>query len=229
MFEPGIEYIGTRHVKVSNDLSLAVFWEYGEWFKDELVVILGGGPSHVEFDPKLLKDVSFIAVNSSCRWVRGVAKKTDLLYFNDNSWNERFPELVETWPGVSVTSNRHVKARVGDLVERLDIFALTEFMSRMSDYVQASSGHTAACLAAHMGAKVIVLIGFEAGVVNGRTHGHNDYAQMETNSYENRFVPGWKGLRTRFEELGIKVINSTPNSKILDFPFMPLEEVLVYA
>ena len=229
MFETGVRYIGPREIFIESEPKLVNFWDYGKEFDNELVVVIGGGPSHRDLDLNLLSNVNFLVVNSACRKVEKIAKKKDILYFSDNSWNENFPNLADNWKGRVVTSNRHAKARMGDRVNRIDISKLTEFMQVKSDYVQASSGHTAVCLAIHMGAKVVVLIGFEACAVNGKTHGHDDYQQIRTSVYEERFIPGWRGLRERFEELRVEVINSTPESKIKDFKFIDFKKAINYA
>lgn len=225
--EPGIRYIGPRHILRDNKNPTPVpFWEVNDIYRDKTIVIIGGGPSHVEMDLNSLHNYNFIAVNSSCRKVEKIAKKEDILYFTDNSWSERFPELIKEWPGLVVTSNRNTKARLQDLVNRIDLIELTEFMQIKSDCVQASSGHTAACLAVMLGAKRICLIGFECDAVNGRTHGHDDYRQENVNDY-NRFLRGWTALKFGFENKKIEIFNCTPNSKIKEFEFKSLKDCLV--
>lgn len=230
MIEEGIRYIGPRHIIVNNNPTPVPFWEINkDLYKDKTVIILGGGPSLNELDVNLLKNTQFIVVNSACRKVSKFAIKDDILYFSDNSWNENWPNLTLSWPGIVVTSNRNTKARLGNLVNRLNINDLTNFMEVKSDYVQASSGHTAACLGVYLGSKKIILIGFECKFINGKSHGHDDYRMDDTGPFKNRFLPGWKGLSLRFKELGVQVINSTPDSEIKDFEYMDLEKAINHA
>ena len=192
----------------------------------ETVVIVGGGPSHVDLDFDLLKRHRFIAINSACRYVRPIARSTDILYFSDNSWHENRPELAAEWPGLVVTGNRRVKARVGAAVHYLDVTSLTAFMRTRADDAQASSGHVAACMAAWLGAARIVLTGCECKAVNGRTHGHNDYQNHNPSSFGDRFLPGWRGLAPAFARLGVDVVNATPGSAIDVYPTMPFAEAV---
>lgn len=226
LFDPRIRYLGPRHIIVEKNQSPIAYWDLEKEKMDELVVIIGGGPSHGSMDERLLKNIQFIAVNSACKKVRNIAKEKDLLYFSDNSWSERFLGHIQTWPGKVITSNRNTKVRLRNLVERLDINSLTEFMEVKSDYVQASSGHTSACLAARLGAKKIVLIGFECKAIDGRTHGHDDYKTDDLAPFRERYLLAWNELSIRFKEFGIKVINSTPDSEIKDFEFIPLEQAI---
>lgn len=214
-----MRYVGPRHIVIDGNPAPVPFWVPAPW-GEATATIVGGGPSHVAIPAEAYRGRRFIAVNSACRHVRPVATAKDILYFSDNSWSERFEGLIRDWPGIVVTSNRNTKARLGPLVNRLDLTALTAYAGVRSDYVQASSGHTAACLAAMMGAAQLVLIGFEGGYVNGRSHGHTDYVQHDEHAFRERFLPGWTGLAPAFRRLGVKVWNATPQSAVTDFPMV---------
>lgn len=221
-----IRYVGPRHIVIDDRPTPVPFWEPDRSFEGLTVVIVGGGPSHADIDLDLLRGYRFIAVNSACRKVRPVATAADLLFFHDNSWAERFLDLIKDWPGPVVTSNRNAKARLGDLVRRIDMAAMAERLRAFPDYMGASSGHTGACLAAVMKAKRLVLIGFEGQAVNGRSHGHDDYQQHDLNAYAERFLPGWTGLASAFARLAVEIVNATPNSAIDVFPFASLAKAL---
>ena len=228
MSAPGIRYIGPRRIVIDGNPTPVPFWAPDLAFEGMTVVLIGGGPSHGRLDLRLLTGHRFIAINSSCRKVQPIATAEDILYFTDNSWSEHYPALLQGWPGPIVTSNRNTKARLGDAVRRLDISALTAAMQVVSDRVQASSGHSAACLAAIMGARRIVLVGFEGQAVDGRTHGHADYRQHDTGIFVARFLPGWRSLAPAFERMGVEIVNATPaaDSAIRDFRFASLTEAL---
>lgn len=221
-----IQYLGERKIFSDNKPDSFDFWKPNKIYQDKVVIIIGGGPSHAKLNLSELNNVRFIAVNSSCRKIFPIATKNDILYFSDNSWQENRPELVQLWPGFVVTSNRNTKARLGLFVDYLDVSRLTEEMQVKSDYVQASSGHTAACLAAIMGARRLVLIGFECQAILGKTHGHDDYTQGDMLAFKERFLPGWTGLSFAFKQMEVEVINSTPNSLIKEFDFMPFEDAV---
>lgn len=222
----GIRYIGPRQVVIDGNPTPVPLWEPDRSFEGLTVVLIGGGPSLADLDLEALRGHRFIAINSGCRKVRPVATANDPLYFTDNSWNENRPHLAADWPGPVITSNRNSKARLGDAVRRIDIMALAERLRALPDYVGASSGHGAACLAAAMGAKRVVLIGFEGQAVNGRTHGHDDYYQHDTSAFRDRYLPAWAGLAPAFERAGVEVINATPGCAITAFPFASFDDAL---
>ncbi|MGE0722806.1 MAG: hypothetical protein AB7O45_00450 [Alphaproteobacteria bacterium] len=221
-----MRYVGERRVVIDGKPTPTPLWEPDRSFAGATVAVIGGGPSLATLDLDVLRGHRFIVVNSGCRIVRPVATPDDPLYFSDNAWNERRPELAAAWPGPVVTCNRNAKLRNGDAVRWIDVIGLTERVGALPDIVQASSGHIAACLAAVMGAARLVLCAFEGRVVGDRTHGHGDYTQGDIASFHERFVPGWVGLAPAFARLGVEVINATPDSAVRCYPFRPLAEAL---
>lgn len=219
-----MRYVAERHIVIDDRPAPVPFWDMPAW-GDRPALILGGGPSHVDVPILAMRRFRLIVVNSACRHAETMARPDDILYFADNSWSERFPHLIRSWPGLVVTSNRGTKARFGPLVHRLDFDALTASIGVLPDFVGASSGHTAACLSAVMGARRVVLSGFEGRSVGGRSHGHSDYTQADPHAFRDRFIPGWSGLAPAFARMGVEVLNATPHSLITDFPTVSMMEV----
>lgn len=213
-----MRYVGPRQIVIDDRPTPTPYWEPERLFVGLEVAVIGGGPSLARVDLARLAGQRFIVVNSGCRRLLEIATADDILYFTDNSWNENRPDLARSWPGMVVTANRNAKARLGDAVRYIDVTALTIAMGAAPDYVQASSGHIAACLAARMGATRIVLLAFEGRAIAGQTHGHADYSQHDTGVFEERFLPGWRGLEAAFVRLGVEVVNATPDSAIECFP-----------
>lgn len=222
----GIRYVAERHIVVDDRIPESPFWAWDKSFDGLAVTLIGGGPSLADLDLDVLRGHRFIAINSGCRKVRPIASAEDPLFFHDNGWAQNRPELLLDWPGPVITSNRNAKARLGNLVRRINMAALCEALEAFPDYLGPSSGHTAACLAAAMGARRIVLIGFEGKMVDGRSHGHNDYQMDSEGPFRDRFLPGWTGLKPVFQRLGVDVLNATPDSAVLEFPFVDLREAL---
>jgi len=222
----GLIYVAPRHYHIDNQTPDWPMWAPDRSFDGLTVAIIGGGPGIADLDLDVLRGHRFIVVNSACRKVTSAATEDDFLLFQDNAWAERYEDLIRGWPGVAVTTNRHAKARLGDLVRRFDVLVLTEWIGAAPDHAMASSGHVAACLAAKMGARRIVLVGFECAAVDGRTHGHADYQMHDLAPFGERFLPGWRGLAQAFDRRGVEVINSTPGSAIAEFRFVELSEAL---
>jgi hypothetical protein len=220
-----MRYVGPRHIVIDDAPAPVPFWEPDQSFAGQTVVVIGNGPSLLAVEVMAVAGQRLIAVNSACRWAAPIATAEDMLFFVDNSWNENRPELAAAWPGIVVSPNRNAKARLGEALRRIDITELTVWAGAMPDAVQASSGHGAAVLAARMGAVRVVLIGFDGRRVDGRSHWHNDY-QEHGDTYNDRFIPGWRMLMPVFTARRVELFNATPGSAIDAVPFRPIAECL---
>lgn len=212
-----MRYVGPRHIVIDGEPTPCPYWEPTREFDGQTVAIIGSGPSLATFDMGALDGRRFIVVNSGCRRLRQVATDKDILYFTDNAWNENRPELAADWPGPVVCANRNAKARLRDAVRYIDVTELTARMGTLPDATQASSGHIATSLAAVMGARKIVLMGFECRAVGGQTHGHTDYTQTDEFIFVQRFLPGWQDLSRALDRMGVDVVNCTPESALTCF------------
>lgn len=88
-----------------------------------------------------------------------------------------------------------------------------------------NSGAGAIALAAHWGARRIVLIGYDCQKTGGRAHWHPDHPRGMGNAgsvdkWPAQFLDVARNLR------GIEVINCTRETALVVFPRMPLEEAL---
>lgn len=200
-------------------------WRWDHSLAGSTVVVVGNGPSLARFTPDQIAGHRLIAINSACRWAAPVATADDLLYFADNSWSENHPELAPSWPGIVITSNRYAAARLQPFARRLDVTALTEAVRVHPDATHASSGHTAAALAAAMGARRVVLLGFDCGIRAGRAQWHDDYRETDAAVYVERMAPGWRDLVPGLSRMGCEVVNATPGSSA-SVPFMDIASAL---
>jgi hypothetical protein len=147
------------------------YWSPEPIFAGNTVFCLASGPSLTKEIAEKVRGRSTIVVNSSCT----LAPWASVLYFTDSSWYEQRREIVANWTGMVVCMSRTAKAELPDKVKRIrgvgePSCALDEFPAAGSDVVRQgrSSGHTAVSLAVAMGAKTIVLLGYDMRVVEGR-------------------------------------------------------------
>ncbi len=217
--------VGPRHF-VEDGTPFPEPWQWGPGFVGETVVIVGNGPSLADFRPEQVAGHRLIAINHACAWAAPVARTDDFLFFHDNSWNENHPALAAAWPGVIVTSNRYAAARLAPRARRLDVMALTEAVRIHPDATHASSGHTAAALAAAMAAVRVVLLGFDGGFRGARSAWHDAYREADDTVYRERMLPGWTDLVPGLARLGCEVVNATPGSAITAAPYCDLAAAL---
>ncbi|WP_376993378.1 hypothetical protein [Azospirillum himalayense] len=185
------------------------------------VYAIGGGPSLRGFDFGRLRGRRVIACNAagySLPWA-------DVLLFHDNSFFETNRPLIDGWPGLAVTASRAAKAasdrllRV-ELVERPD-FTVGQPVLKLG----ASSGHTAVSLAIAMGARRVVLLGYDMRKVDGVTHWHDRYTVAD-DPYSGVFRDGWRGFNVAALAVGVEVLNATPGSALDEFRRVNIDDIL---
>jgi hypothetical protein len=147
----------------------------------------------------------------------------------DGGWYQWNKEYLVEFKGLKVTVA--TKADVDDSVYQLKRGIRPGLDQRPEFISQGScSGEGAAALAQKLGARRIVLAaGFEMHFVNGVSHYHNEHKRkkpVEEARYTNVFLPGFVKLKGYLEELGVEILNATPNSRLTMFKQVKLEEVL---
>lgn len=191
---------------------------------DSTVVILGSGPSVKDADLSLIWSHRVIAINHSFR-----LGPADMLWFGDLPWyqaNERdinsfgglkctccsaLPEVP--WPGIKRV-RRSVK-QWGIETERADAVAWNR-----------NSGTSAINVAWHMGAKRVVLVGFDMKARRGKTHFHSYYGKdRKVKSYD-KHLKAFPHVAEDAKRIGLEIVNCCADSAIEQFPVMTLEEAL---
>jgi hypothetical protein len=92
-----------------------------------------------------------------------------------------------------------------------------------------NSGHQAINLAVHLGARRIVLVGYDMRIIDGKAHHHPDHVAPSRNPPAENLARWAKRFETMVDplrRLSVEVINATPGSAIECFPRARLEDVL---
>jgi len=94
----------------------------------------------------------------------------------------------------------------------------------------SNSGYQAIHLAAHFGAKRIILLGYDMRVSGQSTHWHEGHGKP-AKSYQavlsSTFLPKFKSLVGPLRDRGVEVINATEGSALTFWPSCNLKEALV--
>lgn len=171
-----------------------------------------------------------LVVNSSIKTCREVGDlEPDALFFTDNNWFEDNEELVRDFQGLRFTASRRAKEKFEDLI-RIETFHRMDFKvgePPMRD--GRSSGHRAVSLAVMLGAKLVVLLGYDMQIDpdSGRSHCHNDYKNTEgAKAYEQEFIPSFDGWNRGAREVGCEILNATETTALKEFPRVKLSNIL---
>lgn len=208
------------------------FWKHGRPWEGGTAAIFAGGPSLTSSQVEACRGLNCIAINNSYK----LAPWADILYFCDFRWwtwhsheedYKAFPRHKVTLENLDtvVKADPAVKSLSCTGAEGLD---LTEGCVRNG----ANGGYQALNLAVNLGARNIILLGYDMRMVENRTHWHEGHPTKASNAadqYKNLMRPFFEnagGAGEVCRRIGVNVFNCTPGSALLAFPRRGLEGVL---
>lgn len=216
------------------------YWTAPEQWPGATVVCVAGGPSLTQAQVDACREreldgsrVRVIVINDGYR----VAPWADVLYFCDDRWWEWHAKKVGAWAGLIVRldggkydfGDKRIKVmrndshdgdrQVGGLADRRDALRTGR-----------NSGFQAINLAVHLGAKRIVLLGYDMQprLEGGRTkmHWFGDHPGGTSDRVFDTMLPHFQTLVDPLRRRGVEVLNATPGSRISCFPKVSIEQVL---
>lgn len=203
-------------------------WLYPEqpYWDGETVYILGGGPSLNDVDMDLIKDKNVIGVNEAYT----LGDFVDYTFIGTNRYYNKHKHNFEGYRGQVICAGglSTNDPRVHTVYSCND----TMTMQRGRIGIANNSGIGAINLAAQLGVKTIVLLGFDMSVIEG-TNWHNkdinlNYFKRQTKEsyYEKVRDTMCNVVAEALYQLDIEVINCSTKSAIDCFPILSLENYL---
>lgn len=190
-------------------------------------IIIGGGFSVKSFDFKYVKSHwPVIGVNDAFK----LGDFIDFIWFGDQRWYEWNRDLL---------IEQCKLGRVYTCAESIEDDPMIRCFKRgkplgiETSLNQVSwnraSGASAINFSYHLGARKIILIGFDLKRgSNGETHWH-DYHKTKDKDIDTlflRYLEPFKKIKEDADKLGIEIINVNPDSAIQEFPKMSIKEAL---
>lgn len=221
--------------------------------RSQTCVILAGGPSLKEFVKSsfegniddgigyLVKNCkNFITINDSWRLLPNGTKAVN--YFCDAAWwsmqvqkNPRSVDGLTSFHDMIYRGNWITGSNDPVFTDHPQVNVLKLTGQRGLELDRgglrhgSNSGYQAINLAVHLGAKRIVLLGYDMKVDSLRTNWHNEVrtpAHAYAATIQQSMLPHFPSLIEPLKDLGVEVINATPNSDLTCFPMMSLEDAL---
>ena len=186
------------------------------------MALLGGGPSLTETQVQQAGRFRRVAVNDAYL----LAPDADLLWFCDqrwHGWHKARPEYL-AFQGPRATLENFQIDEEGLLHFRND--GLTGLCIEPDGVRTGSnSGYQALNLAVNMGAKRILLLGFDMRVIGGQANWHRNHKLKMPPAIFQRMVGYWRTTVEPLKRLGVEVVNCTSGSALDFFPYRPIEEL----
>jgi len=212
-----------KHKRIANT------WKYDNYtyidpvFLGDTIYIVGGGSSLKGFDFEKLKDKTVIAINKAFLHI----PFAQVLYWSDTRFFEWYEKEIEKFKGIKVTCRPQPKRN--DIINLLNTGK--NGLETMSYGIRdgGNSGYAAINLAYHLGAKTIILLGFDMYTVGKDTHWHDGYTSTaNTEVMSKLMVPNFDTLINPLDKRKVKVYNASPNSKLECFTKITIEESLAF-
>jgi hypothetical protein len=184
------------------------------------VVCIGGGPSLTAADVNACQGrARVIAINDAYR----LAPWADVLYACDAkwwNWHQGVPEF-QGWKGA---------LELGAAVWGVNVLQATGCegleMSRRGLRTGLSSGYQALNLAVHLGARRIVLLGYDLQPgPGGKSHWFGEHPDGVQSDFP-VLLEGFKRIVEPLAKAGIAVLNASRVTALTGFPRVTLEEAL---
>jgi hypothetical protein len=190
----------------------------------ETIYIVGGGPSLNGFNFSSLKDKVTIAVNKSFKYL----SNPSAVYWSDTRVYQWYHEELDKLNCLKVT-NKPLPSGAPGVVNLLNTgkHGLDKDPRCIRD--GGNSGYAAMNLAYHLGAKKIVLLGFDMKIEKNASHFHGGYEQLtkspDDSLYKRLMLPSFESISKDLEEVKVKVYNASHESAIECFPKIRLDQI----
>lgn len=194
-------------------------------WEGETVYILGGGPSLKEFNFKGLVGSKVIAIN------KGIYAYPDaqVLYWTDSRFYTWYKNDVDRFMCLKYTIKpSNIYTTDVKILRKGDTHGLEEPKDTIAH--GNNSGYAAINLAYHLGARRIILLGFDMCNDGEITHFHEGYPTRGTGDrmYIDKFLPGFESLAAGLKQKGITVLNASSYSRLDVFPKITLDKALSF-
>jgi len=211
-------------VKPAPYITPKVFKKINPIWKGQTVYLIGGGPSLRGFDWNKLRGKKSIAINKAVSFW----PEADAMYWTDGrvwTWLEK---EITNYKGLKFTIRPKNYTNDVHLLRRGKKFGLEESPDTLAH--GNNSGYAAINLAIHLGAKRIVLLGYDMGNDGKASHFHDGYPTNATgeNIYKSQFLPGFEILKSELRGKDIQIFNACPTSKLNAFKKITIEEALSF-
>lgn len=191
------------------------------------VFVIGGGPSILDQDLSPLKDRHVLGVNNAV-----YLPFADVLFFGDAKWYWWNVKAVREFSGPKYTLNKGPE-HGWPSVENEPGLTLLKLKQYKHMYMKGpegigwnkSSGAAAINVAVHLGAKRIVLLGYDMRNNGRKNWMPHEWEHTKQNPYEG-MSQGFQFIKKSAIKYGIEILNATPGTALKIFPRIKLNKLL---
>lgn len=204
-----------------------LYWSVPLLWSGSTVFVLGGGPSIKSLNLDLIKGVWPVI---SCNLAFLDYPWVDVTYFGDckvHTWvgkgGKYYKEFLK-YQGLKISCCPDTR----DDPDIKTLFRLPKGLTtdRRSIGWNVNTGGSAINLAYHLGARRIILLGFDMKKVEGKDNFHEyNYIKNKHDVYH-KFLHFFKFIKRDADKLGLEIINASIDSSLDLFPKVSYEEII---
>lgn len=181
-------------------------------WNDEVVYIIGGGPSLKHFDWSRLEGKKVIAINRAFE----VLPNADVLYWTDSRFYKWYRKEINKFPGLKITC-RSFHDKPSDVVllkanNAIKMDIRPGFISHGNN-----SGYGAINLAVKLGAKKIYLLGYDMKSNTNDSHWHSGYSSKHNHNIYIKMMKHFDSVPEQLKKLNITCFNANIKSELTTF------------
>jgi hypothetical protein len=193
------------------------------WSVDTLTrFIIASGPSLTVEDVNAIRNQPTIAINDNYL----LAPWADVLYACDVCWWDWHAEGLKSFKGRKITQDKEAAEKYGlEYIRSVDADGLSRDPSCI--HKGSNSGIQAINLAYHLGARRIVLLGFDMQATGGKTHWHGKHPG-ESADYGpwHKWLWRYQLVADDAKRMGLEIVNASRETALTCFPRVPLSSLL---
>lgn len=210
------------------------YWRVPRIWNGSTAYIIGGGPSILSTNLELIKSKRVIGCNDAY----SLGSWIDICYFGDwywfiKHWKKEIKRGdggchpgLKAFKGLRVTNNINVAVAGVSGIKVLRRFGDGVITIPGAVAWNGNTGASAINFAVNLGAKKIVLLGFDMAFKKGEPNWHEPLKkEAREECYKDRFIPNIATMVEPLKRLNIEVLNATPGSQLKAFPMVKLEDV----
>lgn len=190
-------------------------------WNDEVVYIVGGGPSLKGFNWDRLSGKNVIAINRAYE----VLPNADVLYWTDSRFYRWYRKDINNFKGMKVTC-RPIVDKPSDVIllkanNSFNIDTRPEFLSHGNN-----SGYAAINLAVKLGAKKIYLLGYDMKSNPKNSHWHTGYQTHHNKDIYNKMIKSFDSIPSELKRLGVECFNANIKSELTVFRKCTIDDAI---
>lgn len=195
----------------------------GNW--GPALVIVASGPTAAGARQRLasVRGDALLTVNDGWR----IAPHAGALYACDPEWIAHHSDALQDFKGQRFTQSAIAAKRYPGWRRVIGYHRPGLCLTPWEVHFNFNSGAQAVNLAYHMGARFLILVGFDMGKVAGAEHFFGDHPKpLRNDSPYGDFRKAFGALAADLDREGVRVVNTSPTRALKVFRWMDLGEAL---